>query len=196
MKVLTFSTTFPKGHPRIGQPTYFIEQILNSILPRGENGIINRDDIAPEILPFINDFVLLDGQLQKHHTIRAGSRWKAGDMASLRIWSGKPYQSKQIEFAQVEVKRVWSIEINNRFGAASFEVVINGTIYGQLHFGNDKDQNEAGLITLAKNDGLELQDFVDWFEIHPKKKEAVFKGQVICWATKISYDAGKENRDL
>ena len=187
MRVLTFSRTFPKGHPRHGEQTFFVEQILNSILLRGENGIINRNDIKPEILPLINDFVLLDGRTCKHHTIRAGNRFKPGNMVSMRIWSGKPRRSKQIEFVQVEVKKTWEIEINNRFGKASFEVVINGVIYGQLHYGNDRNVNEAGLITLAKNDGLELKDFVDWFEIHPKKTGLRFAGQIICFNENINY---------
>lgn len=187
MKVLTFSRHFPKGHPRAAQPTFFVEQILNAILPRGANGIINRDDIKPEVLPYINDFVLLDGTTYKHHTIRAGNRWKVGDMASLRIWSGVPRRSKQVEFAQVEVKKTWDVEINNRFGAASFEVVINGVIYGQLHYGNNNDINKAGLITIAKNDGTELDDFINWFEIHPKKTGLRFTGQIICWSDIIDY---------
>lgn len=187
MKVLTFSRHFPQGHSKQGQPTYFIEQTLNVILPRGINNIINRDDINPAILPLINDFILLDGATQKHHTIRTGSRFKPGDMASLRVWSDKPYRSKQIEFAQVEVKKTALIEINNRFGGASFEVVIDGKIYGQLHYGNDKDQNKNGLILLAKNDGLELDDFVSWFEIHPKKTGLRFTGQFIFWSDSIEY---------
>lgn len=85
MRVLTFSTVFPQGHPRVSQPTFFVEQILNSVMPRCENGIINRNDIPPTILPYINDFVLHDGVTKKHHTIRAGNRWKPGDIASLRI---------------------------------------------------------------------------------------------------------------
>lgn len=171
MKVLTFSKAFPKGHPKAGQRTHFVEQILNLVMPRGENGIINKDDIAPEILPFINDFVLLDGAARKHHTIRAGSRWKVGDMASLRIWSGKPYRSKQIEFAQVEVKRVWPVTI------------IIDDIFNPICSG-DKIL-PAGLV--ARNDGLESDDFVNWFKGHPKKEVVIFTGQIICWSDAIDY---------
>lgn len=31
MKVLTFSRQFPKGHPKAGHPTWFVEKVLNSI---------------------------------------------------------------------------------------------------------------------------------------------------------------------
>jgi hypothetical protein len=171
MKVLTFSRQFPKGHPKAGQPTFFVEQSLNSIMPRGENGIINRSDINPEILPLINDFVLLDGGTRKHHTIRAGNRFKVGDMASLRVWSDKPYRSKQIEFAQVEVKKVWPITI------------IVDEIFNPIYSGNIL----IPTCQLAKNDGLECDDFVKWFMIHPKKAGSIFTGQIISWSDSIEY---------
>lgn len=184
MKVLICSRHFPKWHPKAGQPTYFVEQILSSILPRPLS--VGLHEFPAAARGYINDFMVIDG-LQKNHTIRPGSRFKVGEMVSLRIWSDKPYRSKQIEFAQVEVKKVWSIEINNRFGAASFEVVINGVIYSQLHYGNDKDVNKPGLIMLAKNDGLELDDFTSWFEMHPKKTGLRFAGQIVCWSDSIEY---------
>jgi hypothetical protein len=189
MKYIMCSRHFPKGHPKAGQPTFFVEKILNCY----------RDNfqLPDSFKPWIDSYAaLLKGEDYlkavaikelKPHTIRPGSRFKPGDMVSLRVWSGAPYRSKQIEFAQVEVKRTWSIEINNRFGAASFEGVIDGKIFAQLHYGNDRDLNKDGLIKLAANDGLELEDFVDWFAIHPKKKEQVFKGQIICWSDEIDY---------
>lgn len=180
MKVLTFSRFFPKGHPRQGQPTVFVPKIWAC------PGITITDSgwDLPEMKQF-SPLTTLDHP--KGHTIRAGNRWKVGDMASLRVWSDKPYRSKQIEFAQVEVKKVWRVEINSRFGAASFEVVINGKIYGQLHYGNDKDFNNAGIVTLSENDGLEVEDFISWFAIHPKKKEQEFSGQIIAWNENINY---------
>jgi hypothetical protein len=179
MKVLTFSRHFPTGHPKAGQPTYFIEQILNVTLPRGENGIINRDNINPAILPLINDFILLDGATRKHHTIRAGSRFKPGDMASLRVWSDKPYRSKQIEFAQVEVKKVWPFNIH---------VVGDGLIWQIPGIGSGAfDTQSNGLKIISENDGLEVRDFLDWFVIHPKAKDKVFAGQIICWSDAIEY---------
>ena len=175
MKVLTFSRQFPKGHPKEGKPTFFIEQTLNAVLPRGVNGIVNRNDINPAILPLINDFVLLAGEQSKHHTIRAGSRFKPGDMASLRVWSDKPYRSKQIEFAQVEVKKTWQVEIYT--GELIFEVRID-----------EMSQSLEGQEIVAKNDGLELIDFVNWFKIHPKAKKGIcFTGQIICWSNEINY---------
>lgn len=174
MKVLTFARHFPAGHCRKGEPTYFVEQILNAVMPRGVNGIIDRNAIDRKVLDIINDFVILDGRLEKHHTIRAGARFKPGDMASLRVWSNKPYRSKQIEFAQVEVKKVWVVRIE--FSKDIIWVQINGGMRTYAF------QNE-----LAKNDGLELQDFIDWFKGHPKKGSEVFTGQIICWSPHITY---------
>lgn len=175
MKYIMCSRTFPKGHPKAGSPTFFVEQILNAILPRGISGIVNRDDISPAILPYLNDFVLLDGEQRKHHTIRAGSRFKPGDMVSLRVWSDKPRRSKQIEFAQVEVKKVWEIAISD--GNYSIDTIQIGSFIP----GNTE------LVELANNDGLTDEDFWSWFNIHPKKQGDVFRGQIICWDDSINY---------
>jgi hypothetical protein len=161
MKVLTFSRHFPKGHPKATQPTFFVEKIFAGLTPS-----ITPD---PLIIPGFIWAQFDDCKLPKHHTIRAGSRFKPGDMASLRVWSDKPYRSKQVEFAQVEVKKVWEIEIG------AFWWIDNRIL--------EHDQ----VMNLAKNDGLAYDDFVNWFNIHPKKKEQVFTGQIICWSDKVNY---------
>lgn len=167
MKVLTFSRHFPKGHPRQGEPTWFVESVLNSVMRK--DGILNLDDLKPEVRALINDFALTTNEKQKDHTLRAGSRFKPGDMASLRVWSDKPYRSKQIVFAQVEVKKVWEIEIS------------------EFWFINNSILEHGKVIELANNDGLSYDDFIAWFNIHPKKKSDVFRGQIICWDENIEY---------
>lgn len=184
MKVLTFSRFFPKGHPKAGKPTYFVEKIWKQL---GKAGVNTDEWINKYVSEMKCDLGSWYDAISKYHTIRVGNRWKAGDIASLRVWSGAPYRSKQIEFAQVEIKKTWDIEINNRFGSASFEIVIDGKIFGQLHYGNDKDINESGIIKLANNDGLHLSDFVAWFELHRNKGGLRFKGQIICWDDNIHY---------
>lgn len=99
MRVITFSRYFPKGHPRQGDETFFVEQILNEVLPPMINGIVDVNGLGKDIRPLVNDFVLLHGEDKKVHTIRVGNRWKVGDKFSPRVWSGLPYRSKQIEFA-------------------------------------------------------------------------------------------------
>jgi hypothetical protein len=176
MKILTFSHHFPKGHPKASQPTWFVESILNAIL-RTPDDKLNLDDIMPAARDYVNDFQLIANERQKHTTIRAGSRWKAGDMASLRIWSGAPYRSKQIEFAQVEIKRVWDIEIWTRGVGVSIGLPEIRGIQMRL----------LPLCEVAANDGLDCRDFEDWFNVHPKNKRQVFTGQIIAWSDKIDY---------
>lgn len=147
MKVITFSKEFPKGHWRQGEPTWFVEKINYGLKHLEQTGIQ-----APLWTP------------PKYHTIRAGSRWKAGETFSARVWSDKPYRSKQIEFAELTIKKIWDIEFDE-----NGVIAING-------FYTDKDYE------IAMNDGLAEDDFYSWF---PMGKP--FKGQIICWNENIDY---------
>lgn len=178
MKVLTFSRHFPNGHPKAGQSTYFPEKVLNCFrenfqLPDSFKQWIDNYAALLKGEDYLKAVAVRDKKL---HTIRAGSRFKSGDMASLRVWSDKPYRSKQIEFAQVEVKKVWSIEIwlGDRITVGLPE--IPGVQLRMLP-----------LCVVAENDGLGCNDFEAWFRLHPKKNGKVFKGQIICWDENINY---------
>lgn len=166
MKILTFSTRFSAKHPRKGDATFFMEKILCGLG-------ITMQTIPPHLTPIINDFQMLCApEENKYHTIRGGNRWKAGDMVSLRVWSDKPYRSKQIEFAQVEIKRVQWFDIKMLDGALTW-------------FIDDKpralfDAGSCDAEVLAKNDGLSVEDFVAWFP-------SEFSGQIICWHADINY---------
>lgn len=181
MKVLTVSRFFPAGHPKAGQPTWFVPKIWN--------GLRNQDYSLPESItkyvPNISQLLSNDDYLEamtireiKLTTIRAGNRFKPGDMVSLRVWSEKPYRSKQIEFAQVEVKRTISVTIHVDEFLSSW--------VGE----NTNKPNSWNLLPLcevAKNDGLQCDDFVNWFKIHPKKNGDSFIGQIIIWSPCINY---------
>jgi len=159
-RVITFSRYFPAYHPRKGEPTYFVEGIWESI--RNNQNI---DSPQYHYMKFESDIMRWKQYQPKHHTIRAGNRWKVGDKFSPRVWSGKPYNSKQIIIApDIEIKKVWNFEIKDS------EVNINGFLYN----GKTKD--------LIKNDGLEEMDFWNWFQF-PKP----FSGQIICWNENINY---------
>ena len=148
MKTLTISRFFPATHPKKGEPTYFVEKIMKSYYPDYENNLL------PDLQP-------------KHHTIRKGNRWKVGDKASLRYWTGKPYCSPQKEFAQIEIVEVKKIKIYECFGL--FVVYINDKII---------TDNKVGI--LAQNDGLSYKELKSWF--FPKNsKHTEFTGQIICW---------------
>ena len=117
-KVITFSRVFPAYHPKKGQPTFFVEKIwqsfgINPLFPSPSLSIHNTH-LPYDIVHLVgDDLVYLHEYDPKHHTIRAGNRWKVGDKFSPRVWSGKPYNSKQIIIApDIEIKKVWEFEIN------------------------------------------------------------------------------------
>lgn len=184
MKYITFSRHFPKGHKREGQPTWFVEKTWKSIWDAhkgGNNPLYPWWEKYDEAFPVTGDFKENIHQHQpKYHTIRPNSRFKPGETISLRVWSDKPYRSKQIEFAQVEVKKVWNINIH----------IVGKELLWQLpgEGSGAFTTLSEGLTIIARNDGLEVQDFIDWFAIHPKKQEHVFfTGQIVCWDESINY---------
>lgn len=187
-RVLTFSRTFPSYHPKKGEATNFVEKILSGIFDRQDKKFSLEIMLATENRVlwdsqsdlFFNFYFSLDWTKEwdiKGHTIRAGNRWKVGDKFSPRIWSGKPYQSKQITIApDIKVKKVWDIEI-------LFET-------NQIHIGIPNGKNQWLLLSagdVAKNDGLEVRDFYNWFDTKKNRKQKVLKCQIICWSDQINY---------
>lgn len=181
MRVLTFSRTYPAYHPKKGQPTHFVEKIWKSQYVNGEcpdplNDAINTYVSAMDGL----ELASYNDLRPKWHTIRAGHRWKVGDVFSPRVWSGKPYGSKQVEFAPpLEVKKVWS-----------FELVLHLFHERGFGWGVSVDGNDFlpdGQQGLAQNDGLELGDFLDWFKGPTKQGTVRFSGQIICWNPDLTY---------
>lgn len=101
-RVMTFSRYFPAYHPKAGQPTYFVEQIHNSL----------DCDVSFELGEQLD---LQEIDKCKHHTIRTGNRWKTGDTFSPRVWSGRPYNSHQIIIApDITITNTWDFEINEK----------------------------------------------------------------------------------
>jgi hypothetical protein len=177
MRVITFSRHFPKGHPKAGQETHFVEKMWLALIDQGlismskavelsrQTGIGNLD---------MNNIRKVE-QTLKFHTIRAGNRWKVGDMYSPRVWSGKPYASKQIEFAPpIRIEKIWEFGISEHDYFIKTDGVIKSISYKLLK-------------EIALNDGLELDDFESWFATHPKKNETLFTGQILCHNPEINY---------
>lgn len=169
-RVITFSTRFPSYHPRKGEQTHFVEKIWNSLPNHYDLDKLNPGK-KKEVELFWQALQMNYRMFgPKLHTIRAGHRWKAGDKFSPRVWSGKPYHSKQIIIApDMEVKKVWEFEI------------IDGSPY---LFGVKVPQTDAFRFVgkLAANDGLSFEDFLAWF-----KYQQPFQGQVICWDENVNY---------
>jgi hypothetical protein len=172
-KVIIFSRTFPAYHPKAGQPTYFVEKMWNDFEKRGieiNYKLICDLNLDKDVKILWDFWVDIDRELAyKHHTIRAGNRWKVGDKFSPRVWSGKPYNSKQIIIApDIEIKKVWD-----------FEMDLNG-----LYSINGKYFSDSRL--LAKNDGLSRMDLFYWL-MKSFDNPKPFKGQIICWNENINY---------
>lgn len=167
MKVITFSRVFPAKHPRKGQPTHFVEQIWNGLnslkLPVPKNAELPKE--------FMWSILPLSNYGYKYHTIRMGNRWNVGDFFSARVWSDKPYRSKQIIIAPpIEIKKIWEVEISGSGNRKTAGIIQKLSRYRTL----------IPLADVAQNDGLEYDDFVGWF---PKD----FVGQIISWNDKIEY---------
>lgn len=186
-KVITFSRTFPAYHPKKGQPTYFVEKIWKSSWDQNKAHDIHlfQEPYDEHFHPNGVGSLNVHRFTAKHHTIRSGRRFKAGDYFSPRVWSGKPYNSKQIIIApDIEIKKVWDFEIeliemkNVNPGDKYIFVKINGK-----NVWCNASIPDNGLIDkLAKNDGLTVPDFKSWF-----KWGKPFVGQIICWNENINY---------
>jgi hypothetical protein len=170
MRVITFSTKFPATHPRKGEPTFFVEKIVKGLHEQGLRPFDVNCDFDEQMYYIANG---------KHHTIRAGERWKAGDWFSPRVWSGKPYASKQIEFAPpIQIKKVWKFTMRPSLWFDECEYFINGE-----KFGGDE------LEKVAENDGLGIVDFALWFagKNAASTSRKPFNGQILCWNEAIEY---------
>lgn len=179
---MTFSRVFPAYHPKAGQPTYFVEKIWNSFFEEafGERFFMPfEEDLWPMNRSIPYDIYmefrdsLVKGRAEKftpkYHTIRSGKRWEVGDKFSPRVWSGKPYKSKQIIIApDIEIVKLWDFEVD-RCGVIS--------VGGFYDFSDDPESNYE---TLAKNDGLTEMEMLQWFN-------KPMTGQVICWNAGINY---------
>jgi len=176
-KVMTFSRVFPSYHPRAGEPTYFVEKIWESL------GDCFYDQVSRQLTEVVNfDTMPLSTKSfdPKHHTIRAGHRWKVGDKFSPRVWSGQPYKSKQIIIApDIEVKKVWTFDVV-KDGDYVMAAIDRWPFYEE---NKDFVTNVEGFETLAKNDGLSVPDLKAWFK-WPKPTGEM---QIICWNESINY---------
>lgn len=179
-RFLTFSRTFPAYHPKAGQPTRFIEKIYAGLADINPDFKIPNDANA-----FWDWHEYYNCTAPKFHTIREGHRWKAGDYFSPRVWGNDinpktgrsgPYQSKMITIApDIKIERVWGIIIykSDEFEGAETVANIEG-IKMPIH------PNHYTAQQLAKNDGLSVEDMLNWFN-------KPLSGQIICWNKEIEY---------
>lgn len=174
-KVRTFSRVFPSYHPKAGKPTNFVERILNTLEVDYQSDdyfhwlVENNAGLDTDIITsFYTSLVPVEER--KGHTIRGGKHFNFGDTIVFRVWSGRPYNSKQINFAPDAVVNTWPVAVDTK-----------GDIW--VKYNTTKISNDEQLI-LAENDGLTYKDFKDWFMINRKED---FYGQIICWDKEIEY---------
>ncbi len=172
-KVRTFSRYFPKGHPKEGKPTFFVEKIYKCLylMKAVPKEIVNDFNFA-----VMND----DNYKPKLHTVRAGKHFKAGDYFSPRIWIGKPYNSKQITISEdIKLEKVFDIKIE--IDKDYICVLIDDYAFYEE---NSRFVTQAeALETLALNDGLSVSDFKSWFNWGKQP----FDGQILCWSKEVEY---------
>ena len=112
-----FSKVFPKGHPKAGQKTRFVELLWVHILRENPE----MKEVMHEYLDEYNkvhwdikyiEWALLKDLPSKIHTIRSGFSRHEGQIISPRIWTDKPYNSKMLQFApNMTIKHIEEISI-------------------------------------------------------------------------------------
>lgn len=158
--VLMLSQAFLMGHSKAGKPNYFVQQLTNALRGYSEHEIQLPDGSS----------IIVRGK--KLHTIRENYEyWKektakinAGEMElSIRVWSGKPYKSQQVEVARLSHVSIQLVEM-------SYSVEDSQPI---VYVDNVLKPNIAE--EMAKNDGLQLEDWTEWFF----KKTNTFRGVIL-----------------
>lgn len=149
--VLTVSRTFPKYHKRAGDETFFVPKILLGL------GLCDE-------VKFKEEF----GEcLHKIHTIRSNhDLWRkriyeiqiGKAILSLRYWSGKPYNSKQIEFLRLGMESGIGIQKIDFSDDYLYTVKIDGKRYS------------FDAECIAESDGLNEVDFEEWFKGYDMSK--------------------------
>lgn len=150
---IILSRVFPKTHPRAGQPTGFNDKVMANF---------RYPSYDPTLL-----------EHKKLHTIRANYEyWKqifeeverGYAVINLRQWLGEPYRSKTVIIKTLTAADgigIQKVKINTHHVCLKNEPE---RLFSEV--GIVDDVYEAVLVPserLAKNDGLELQDWLDWF---------------------------------
>lgn len=134
--VLTVSEVFPKKHILEGYPTNFVKQI---------NERTKKHTIC-------GNYKLWEKRFKKI------SEGKA--CLSIRYWSGKPYNSKQVEITKLHCCngiRLQKLEFIESLAMFSDFVLVDGELVERE--------------TIAKNDGLSIECFDSWFKNADNEKE-------------------------
>lgn len=136
--ILTLSKVFPVTHSQAGKPTGFGESLHQGKKIHTVRG---------------NGKQLWD---QRHKDIVEGRKY-----LSVREWTGRPYNSEQVELAEFQEVGLQHITITYSTSDAEPKCFVDG--------------KEVPIYEIAKNDGLTVDDFVEWFLTDTN----VFEGVII-----------------
>lgn len=137
--VITLSRYFPAKHSKAGEPTQFRDAFYaGQVFNRGSECLYVR----PKLHTIRANYPLWEKRIKD---IQEGKAF-----LSVRQWSDKPYRSKQIEIARLTTANGVGIQ-KLCFLGDNF----NGGYIRNGAYPSDK--------ILAKNDGLSLTDWEEWF---------------------------------
>jgi hypothetical protein len=135
--VIILSKTFPVNHQKAGQKTDFALKFAKGQL--GTQYHLNK------IHTIRNNYELWEKRFEKIN--------KGEAVLSVRQWTGKPYISKQVEIANLSKKDGIGIQC------------LDFNILPALRIDN-KSFCFLLQASLASNDGLHYDDWVDWFDLN------------------------------
>jgi hypothetical protein len=132
--VITVSQTFPSYHPKCGKPTLFVQRI----------------SALSKIHTIRGSYALWEKRFKKINEGKA--------FLSVRIWTGKPYNSPQEE--------VFKFDSSHGIGLEKLENP-NNFVFATI--GNMRVDWGA----IAENDGLSFEDFCNWFKVRTPEPMAI-----------------------
>ena len=136
--VITLSRYFPVKHSKAGEPTKFRDAFnAGQVFNRGSECLYVR----PKLHTIRANYPLWEKRIKE---VQEGNA-----VLSVRQWTGKPYRSKQVEIARLTAK--------DGVGVQMLEFTDSRLRFPYI------DDNWENMTTLAKNDGLSLEDWVEWF---------------------------------
>lgn len=146
--VVTLSKVFPTTHKRKGEPTNFAEQLLNAVW-KAHNMKTPFQDLGIKLHTIRGNYELWEKRFKKIDEGKA--------FLSIRCWTGKPYNSKQVEICRLTKSDGVGLQKLEFYNGSLQQPIINGgkTIKAEI---------------LSQNDGLSWSDWREWFKSNDLSK--------------------------
>lgn len=163
---LGVSRNFPTTHPRKGEPTWFVENIIAGQIDKNDNFQFN---VSCEY----DTGIVFDCRNPKIHTIRSNYELWAKRMVEVQAgkavielfyWSGKPYHKDENGVGQVVFA---TLDKNSGCGVQELGFSVCGTgvnLIDNPFIFTDLFPKNISVLDLCKNDTLSLEDFKAWFK--------------------------------